>query len=177
MHTNSTIVRNVCLLLAGLLVQAPAAVRGEDDLAQSVTTLLLDKDKDFRAVGLEQVREGLKGAEFTQRFAALVPQLPPDGQALLIIALGDRGDATALPAIKSFISSNVPAIRAAAIRAVGALGNKDEAATLVPLLGNPATAADAEAAILCLQGAGVPQSLLAEAKQSAALRVAVYPLL
>ena len=71
----------------------------------------------------------------------------------------------------------MPAIRAAAIRALGALGGKNEAAVLVPLLGTPATEQDAAAAILCLHGPGVHEALLAEANKIPALRAKVFPLL
>lgn len=178
MHAKSQLVGVVCfLMLAGLLACGSAVVLAEEDLAQTVATMLFDKDKDVRALALEQVRDGLKGAAATQRFVALLAQLPPDGQAALLTALGDRGDAASLPEIKKYVANTSPAIRAAAIRAVGALGSKDEASVLVPLLGNPDTKTDATAAILCLHGAGIPQAILAEAKQTPALRTTVFPLL
>jgi len=149
----------------------------DDDLLPAVSKFILDQDKDVRAVGLEQVRDGLKGSAATRRIVALLPQLSPDGQASLIIALGDRGDAAALPEVQQSTQSNVPAIRAAAIRALGALGGKNEAAMLVPLLGNPAIEQDAAAAILCLHGPGVHEALLAAADKIPAVRVKVFPLL
>jgi HEAT repeat protein len=172
---------NATLMIVGIfclpaLVAIPAA-RAEDDLLPAVSKFILDKDKEVRAVGLEQVRDGLKGIAATRQIVALLPQLPPDGQAALIIALGDRGDAAALPEVRQFIQSEVPAIRAAAIRALGALGDKNEAAVLVPLLGTPATEQDAAAAILCLHGPGVHEALLAEAAKTPAVRVKVFPLL
>ncbi len=172
---------NATLIIVGIFcllapVVSPIAW-ADDDLLPAVSKFILDKDKDVRAVGWEQVRDGLKGSAATRRIVALLPQLSPDGQASLIIALGDRGDAAALPEVQQFTQSNVPAIRAAAIRALGALGGKNEAATLVPLLGNPGTEQDAAAAILCLHGLGVHEALLAVANKIPAVRIKMFPLL
>jgi HEAT repeat protein len=175
MKSNATliIVGVICL---PLLATAPIA-RAGDDLLPAVSKFILDPDKEVRAVGLEQVRDGLKGSAATRRIVALLPRLSADGQAALIIALGDRGDAAALPEVRQLTGSEVPAIRAAAIRALGALGDKNEVAVLVPLLGSPATEQDAAAAILCLNGRGVHEALLAEADKTPAVRVKVFPLL
>ena len=176
MKTNPILIHVAIIALAAEVALAAPALAQSDPVA-TVCKLVLGQDKDFRAVGLEQVRDGFKGTPATRRFAALLPQLGPDGQTALIIALGDRGDAAAIPEILKFTRSDVPAIRAAAIRAVGALGGKEQAVLLVPLLGNPATEQDAMAAILCLHAPGVAESLLAQSKQNPALRAKVFPLM
>ena len=81
--------------------------------------LLSDKDKEVRALGLEQVRDEVKGAEATRRFAALLPRLSPEARAALLGALGERGDAAARPAVLDQIECAEPEVRSAAIRAVG----------------------------------------------------------
>src|SRR5438552_1132560 len=73
--------------------------RAADEIVQTVINLVSDKDKDVRAVGLEQVRDGAKGAEATRRFAALLPKLAADAQVGLLGALAGRGDAAARPAV------------------------------------------------------------------------------
>ena len=82
----------ISCLLAPLTARLAAA---QGDLLPAASKFILDKDKDVRALGLEQVRDGLKGSAATRQIVALLPQLAPDGQAALIIALGDRGDAAA----------------------------------------------------------------------------------
>ena len=84
----------------------------------------------MRAVGLQQVREQAKGPAATKRFAALLPKLPPDAQAGLLDALGDRGDKAARPALLDMLKSRDEPVRAAALRALGSLGEPDD----VPLL-------------------------------------------
>jgi HEAT repeat protein len=173
MNAKVMIVGISCLLVPVTARYASA----EGDLLPAVSKFILDKDKDVRAVGLEQVRDGLKGSAATRQIVALLPQLSCDVVSALIIALGDRGDVAALPEVRPFTQSDVPAIRAAAIRAMGALGGKNEAAALVPLLGNPATEQDAAAAILCLHGPGVHEALLTAANKTPAVRLKVFPLL
>ena len=111
MHRNAKSVAAICLvMITGLLAAMPVTARAEDDLLPTVIAMLQDKDKDVRTLGLEQVRDGLKGAAHTHQLVALLAQLPADAQAALIIALGDRGDPAALPGIKKFIDNSVPAI-------------------------------------------------------------------
>ena len=64
--------------LAFLLSFAPPGTPlagAEEDIVKTVSDLVCDKDKDVRALGLEQVRDEVKGPEATRRFAALLPKL------------------------------------------------------------------------------------------------------
>ena len=82
-----------CLTLAvGVAGIAWAADDAGDEIIQMVIGLVGEKDKDLRAVGLQQVREGAKGSAATKQFAALLLKLPPESQAALLDALADRGD-------------------------------------------------------------------------------------
>lgn len=169
-------------IVTSVLLVAFAAVGGrpvsaDDDLLTTVSKMLLDNDKDVRVLGLEQVRDGVKGEAATRQLAALLPKMSPEGQVSLVIALGDRGDKAALPQLLPLIGSSSAALRAAAVRAVGAIGGKDEVAVLAPLLGQSGAEQDAAAAILNLRGVGVHEALLAEANRNAVIRGRVYPLL
>ncbi len=99
------------LVLAPLLVPVARA----DDAVQTVINLVSDKDKDVRAIGLEQIRDEAKGAEATRRFAALLPKLPPDAQVGLLGALAGRGDASAKSTVLDMIKDSQGDVRAAAI--------------------------------------------------------------
>ena len=92
------------MLLAFALPIAPP-VRAEDDLVQTVSNLVSDKDKDVRALGLEQVRDEVKGPEATRRFAALLPKLAAEAQVGLLGALAERGDAAARPAVLDLLGN------------------------------------------------------------------------
>ncbi len=101
-----------------------------------VVNLVSDKDKDLQAIGLQQVREEVKGAAATKRFVELLPKLTPDARAGLIDALGARGDKTARVAVVEMLQAPEEQVRAAALRALGFLGEAGD----VPLMAQSLTA-------------------------------------
>jgi HEAT repeat protein len=119
----------------------PAADDAGDQLIDIVVNLVKDKDKDMQAIGLQQVREEVKGTAATKRFVELLPKLTPDAQARLIDSLGTRADKTARSAIVEMLKSPEEQVRTAALRALGFLGQADD----VPLMAQSLTAGgDAE---------------------------------
>jgi HEAT repeat protein len=120
--------------VAGLMVfgcSFAVADDSADQLVGVIVNLLGDKDKDVRALGLQQVREEAKGGTATKQFAAALPKLAPDAQAALLRALGDRGDAAARSAVLDMLKSNDESVRAAALNALGPLGTTDDVTTLI----------------------------------------------
>ena len=99
---------------------------------------LRSPDKARWAIGLRVARE-LAGREATTAVAAELARATPERQALLIVALADRGDTTALPAVLAAAQSGSDEVRSAAVRALGQLGN----ASCVPVLLEAAASADA----------------------------------
>src|SRR5262249_3379373 len=86
-------------LLSVFSVATPFAADDKpDDLVPMIIKLLDNKDVEFRAAGLDQVRSGAKGAAATKAFAAQLPKLDASAQVALLSALADRGDNTARPA-------------------------------------------------------------------------------
>lgn len=74
---------------------------------------------------------------------------------ILITLAARRGDAAALPAIVTSAADPNPAVRGAALQALGALGGDREASDLVSLLqrdANPGDRSDIEAALVTLAG-------------------------
>ncbi len=97
---------------------------------------------------------------------------------MLITLAARRGDSQALPSIVTSTTDPAPAVRKAALQALGALGGKAEVSDLVRLLQenkNPEDSADIETALVTLAGRLGPdcaQSLLPLAHNSeAAVRV------
>jgi len=132
-----------------LFVPPASAADEGDDLVQMVLGLLGEKDKDLRAVGLEQIRTSAKGAAATEKFAAQLPKLTPDAQVALLGALADRGDVAARSAVLNLLTGKAdPAVRAAAITALGSLGNATDVPQLVKLL-----AAESEAEVTAAKNA------------------------
>ena len=107
----------------GLLRVEPKAAQ------QRVLAALRDKDAALKPSAIAAVRT-LPGANVSRTFAAELPRLTPDEQVLLIGALAARNDAGARQAIEGQLAATNPAVRLAAIQALGAVGD----ATTVPLL-------------------------------------------
>ncbi len=165
--------------LAGSLSQAAQAEPNEP-LVQMIVELINDKDRDMRALGFQQVREEVPGEAATKRFAALVKELPPDGKAGLLEALGDRQDAAARPTVLEMLGSQDPAVRTAALKALGSLGTVAD----VPLLaGKTATGSDpvknaARGSLVRLRGDDVNGAIVAAmAKAEPDVRVALLGVL
>jgi HEAT repeat protein len=137
--------------------KAFAADATPDEATRLTLDLLSRDDADFRAIGLERVRYGIKGAAATGVFATLLPTLPAARQAELVSALADRGDHAALPAVLALLDSTADAgVKAACLAAVGAVGSAEEVPRLVRSLA--ADGAEQEAArrgLMRLQGPDV----------------------
>lgn len=158
------------LLCSVIAINSVGRLSAADDanaeLVQMIITLVTDQDRDMRAVGLQQVREEVKGPAATKQFAALLPNLPPEAQAGLLDALADRGDNAARPAVLEMLTSKDESVRAAAIRALGPLGNTDDLPQLVKTLfeaGGPEKTA-ARASLVRLAGDDVNPAIVAQLK-------------
>jgi len=165
---STRVLATVALACLSLSVSpAAAAPAGPQNAAQMTIDFLTRDDADLRAIGLERVRYGLKGQEFTLPLAGLLPKLAPARQLELTAALSDRGDRAALPAVLSLLqSSSDAAVRATAIQAVGALGGAPEVAVLAKSLASaePEKSA-ARRALAVVRGAEATALIAAAAKQ------------
>jgi len=90
---------------------------------------LQSADKDYFAIGLRTARE-LAGREVTDALVAVLGKAAPERQALLILALADRGDAPALPAVLQAAKNGPAEVRIMALRVMKRLGN----ASYLPVL-------------------------------------------
>jgi HEAT repeat protein len=169
------VVRSTFVLLWGLLGASLAVGPGDrllaaeapgEELVQMIAGLVSDEDREMRSVGLQQVREEAKGPAATKRFAALLPTLPPDAQAGLLDALGDRGDKTARPAVLEMLKSRAEPVRAAALRALGPLGDTADVPLLVRSLALAPEKAVARASLVRLRSEGVNAAVVAELKRA-----------
>ena len=175
-------------LLAGrclsVVVCAARALAGSavaaDDPVQMTIDLVRRDDVEGRAIGLDQVRYGIKGEATTRRLAELLPSLPPARQVELIAALGARGDVAALPAITALLSSSQDAaVRSAALHALGRLGAAPEVAVLTGSLraADPEKAA-ARRALVDIRGDAAATAILAASRSGdQALRPQLFEIL
>jgi HEAT repeat protein len=142
--------------LRGLVVSGDAA--GEAFLIEAIT----GADQDLRHAAIGFVPLARTGGA-TAAFVKLLPTLDPASQDVLIRALAERGDATAMPAIVSAVQSGDENVRVAALDALGTLGT----ATTVEVLckaasgGKEAEQQVARASMLRLKGQDVDAALVA----------------
>ena len=140
-----------------------AAAGADEEAVDLILSLLGEEDRDMRALAFQQIREEVPGAAATKKFVAALPKLPPEVQAGLLEALGDRGDPIARPAIVAMLESKEPAVRASALKALGPLGTAEE----VPLLarwaaeGSEAEKKAARQSLIRLRGEGMNKVIVA----------------
>lgn len=121
-------------------VQQPATVRAAafkglvlargDAGLPSLADALSSGDRHRLDAALELART-LDGPAATKALAGALPSLSPDRAALVVEALGDRGDASILPDILPLIGHENDGVRLAALKAAGALGDTSAVGALV----------------------------------------------
>ena len=108
----------VCACVICMVVSSQA--RGD------AVTIILDElkggDPERQAVVIAALRD-MPGEEITLALAKELPNLAPAAQVQLLSALGDRSDPAALPAVIAATKSADEAVRIAALKAVGQLGD------------------------------------------------------
>ena len=125
-------------------------------------------DNAFFGIGLRTARE-LPGPEATDALAAEMSQAASDRQALMLVALADRGDPKALPAVLKVAKTGATHVRIAAMEAIDRFGN----VSCVPLLLEAAIEADVDLAqrakgtLTKLSGQDVDADLVARLPQAA----------
>jgi len=104
----------------------------------------------------------MPGPRPTAAMAGRLKKLGASGQVLLLGALAQRGDRSAGPAVAKLLGSTNPAVRLAAVEAIGALGDEKDIVPLADIAasGGPTTGA-ARASLVRLPGRKVDAALLA----------------
>ena len=104
----------------------------------------------------------LKAPGAAEQLAAELPKLPLAAQALLVVALAERGDPAARPAIVAAVKAQAPEVRAAALDALGKLGDAADVPLLATLVGGPNLDdwRAAGASLRRLRGQGVDEAIV-----------------
>lgn len=140
---------------ASILVQRGAA-------APLLVTLLASPEPEVYGVALRLTRE-MPGRRVTTALSGALDGAAVPVRVLLIEALGQRGDAAALPAVVKAAGATEPEVRIAAVRALAQIGD----ATVVDTLLTAALATEepvanaAASALAALQGDGVDAAVAA----------------
>ena len=142
--------------LQGLSLAAPAGAA-----VTRVVAALKSGDKQLEVVAAKVAR-GITGPQASLLLATALPGLPSGSQALLIRAMADRGDGAAREAVTKACDSEDARVRAAALEALGTVGD----ATSIPVLldaattGTEAELASARMSLVTLRGEGVDEALI-----------------
>ena len=125
-------------------------------------------DNAFFGIGLRTARE-LPGPEATDALAAEMSQAASDRQALMLLALADRGDPTARPAVLKVARSGPTHVRIAAMGAMERFGNASCVAALLEaaIESDAQVAQKAKGTLTKLSGQDVDADLLARLPQAA----------
>ena len=136
---------------------------------------LKSSDRRCFEVGLA-VSRVLPGESATQGVIdALETESSAGRQVLLILALQDRGDRRALPAVVARLRSESLAVRLAAVGAVGALGDDSSVSALLSAAKGETSDAALDA-LAALQGADVNAALIQAARETETAAAAVRAL-
>jgi HEAT repeat protein len=140
-----------------------AAKSSQDDAIGIVLETLRSGDQQMQAAAIAMVKE-MPGTDVTKALAKELPHLSAISQVQLLSALGDRGDAAALPAVVTAAKAKDQSVRIAALRALGRLGD----ASSVELLAQAAAGSSgdeqkaARASLYRLRDPKVDQVILAD---------------
>lgn len=133
-------------------------VRGAKGV-ELLTEQLRSSDPDYFRAGLAVART-LPGHEVTQATTEVLQQEETtERQVLLILALKDRGDADALPAIEQHLKSDATPVELAAIGALGELGDASAVPKLLSIADRENTDSVIEA-LVALKAEGVDEALI-----------------
>jgi len=114
------------------------------------------------------VKDATPDKAVTQTLAAALPKLKPAVQALLVTALSDRGDSTALPAVVELSKSADESVFLAVIAATGKLGGAERVTPLAMTAasGKGPVQEAARASLGMLRGQDVDDAIVAEMKKA-----------
>lgn len=150
-----------------------AATRGAILARQSAgVPLLLEQlksgEEDMFRMALRTSRE-LPGSDVTQAILAELDHLSPARQVLVIRAIGDRQDATALPAMRKLAAGGPAEIRSAAMHVLGQLRDGSAVTLLLEAVvsGDPALAEAARASLMNLRGSSAEEAIVANIDRAA----------
>ena len=150
------------MLVCSCAVCLGAAGASQDDAISIVLETLRSGDQEMQAVAIAMAKE-MPGAQVTVALAKELPNLSAAGQVQLLAAVGDRGDAVALPAAVTAAKASDSSVRTAALKALGQLGDASSVALLAEAAAGSSDEEQkaARASLYRLRGPQVDQAIVA----------------
>jgi HEAT repeat protein/regulation of enolase protein 1 (concanavalin A-like superfamily) len=133
---------------------------GSGQASALLEAALRDPDRTL-AVNAARLLAGVPGADVVARLSGLWDALAPPLQAVVMAALGERGDVAAGPLALRALASPDATVRGAALHALGAVGDAAAVAPLADIAtsGRADERGAAREALARLRGAGVDEAL------------------
>lgn len=144
-----------------------ARAKGHEALPTLLSYILDDQASATMRAWAATLTNDIPGFATTATLAAKLPEASSAARVLLLNALGERGDASALPAVLPQLDAEHGDVRVAALAALGALGDANVALTLAQAAARAAEHGDvaehdaARRSLATLRGEGVDQALRA----------------
>ncbi len=129
-------------------------------------------DRILRDGALVVVAE-TRGEVLTRAMTDLLKTLPAGRQASLVLALGSRGDRTALEAVLPLLRAEAPAVRRAALKAVARLGDARTVRPLLALARSPEERATVAKVLVQMTAEGIGQAVVDALADPALRRAAI----
>ncbi len=155
-----------------------ARAKGHEALPTLLSYILDDKASATMRAWAATLTRDIPGFATTATLAAKLPEASAAACVLLLNALGERGDASALPAVLPQLDAEHGDVRIAALTALGALGDANVARTLAQAAARAAEHGDAaehdaaRRSLATLRGEGVDEAVQAALDDApAAVRV------
>ena len=144
----------------GGAVRGAILTRGSDGVAL-LSEYLQNKDYIMFSAAVQAAQE-MEGREVTKALTDGMKGLSADNQTLIILALGKRGDAAALPALSGLAKSGEKSVRIAAIKAMPDIGDASAVPILAGLMGDSDgdISNSAQEALAALPGRGVDAAIM-----------------
>lgn len=150
----------------GGAVRGAIVTRGKDGVAL-LREYLQSKDYILFSAAVQAAQE-MEGRDVTKALTDGVKGLSADNQILIILTLGKRGDAGAVPALSGLAKSGDKSVRIAAIKAMPDIGDASAAPVLVGLMGDGdgEISKAAQEALAALPGREVDSAVMTMLKSS-----------
>jgi HEAT repeat protein len=128
---------------------------------------LRSPDKDILGIGLSTARE-LPGTDVTKSLIAELERAAPERQARILLAIGDRGDASAMPAVVNAARSGSKPLRLVAVDILDRSGNAANLPVLLEIAAGPEAdlARKAQEAIIRFGGSQVDSEIISRLSQA-----------
>ncbi len=140
-----------------------AALGGIASIAGNQAVAELKKELASSSPGLRsaaiRLLNDIPGADITKFFIENFAKAPADVQVRIITALGNRADESARPLVTNAVKSSEPAVRKAALVALGKIGDGSSVLVLAEAAGGDATVA--RESLNTARGSGVEKAIIA----------------